>query len=113
MVDGAEVLCSKSKFYTETYYTRLCGVYEEACVLAIERSLVPFPGRLTPEQAFELALIKVCTSITSGWFREFAWEHHDVVMDMARNRKFDYFSRFQTALVDGKIQHFTGNKYAA
>jgi hypothetical protein len=29
--------------------------------------------------------MKVCTSITSGWFREFAWENHDEVADM-----FDY-----------------------
>jgi hypothetical protein len=26
-----------------------------------------------------MALMKVCTSITSGWFRAFAWEHYDLV----------------------------------
>jgi hypothetical protein len=26
------------------------------------------------------ALDKVCTSITSGWFREFAWQNYDEVV---------------------------------
>lgn len=76
-VPGQEVLSSKEKFEHElSDQERLAAVWEESCVLAIERSLIPHPGVLTPVQAFEKALEKVCTSITSGWFREFAWEHY-------------------------------------
>ena len=76
-VPGQEVLSSKEKFECElSDQERLAAVWEESCVLAIERSLIPHPGVLTPVQAFEKALEKVCTSITSGWFREFAWEHY-------------------------------------
>ena len=76
----AEVDCSYMLFSKCSHETRLKGVYEEACVLALERSLIPCPGALTEDQAFRLALMKVCTSITSGWFREFAWEHYDEVV---------------------------------
>jgi hypothetical protein len=49
---------------------------EETYVLALERSLIPFPGKMQPRDAFKLALQKVCTSITSGWFREYAWNNY-------------------------------------
>jgi hypothetical protein len=74
---GEQVLSSKDRFFNEvTQEERLDAVWEESVVLAIERSLLPHPGVLTPQAAFLYALEKVCTSITSGWFREFAWEHY-------------------------------------
>lgn len=82
-VPGEEVLSSESRFFTElSDQERLAAVWEESAVLAIERSLLPHPGVLTPQQAFLKALEKVCTSITSGWFREFAWENYDEVRDL-------------------------------
>ncbi|QBX32747.1 hypothetical protein Asfd1_121 [Aeromonas phage Asfd_1] len=90
MVDGAEVMTSKEKFFMCPRETQLLGVYEEACVLALERCLVPFPGKVAPYNAFLMALEKVCTSITSGWFREFAWENYcEVVKIYADNARID------------------------
>ncbi len=81
--EGEQVFSSKGKFFNNiTDNERLAAVWEESCVLAIERSLLPFPGSLTPEQAFLKALEKVCTSITSGWFREYAWENYDRVVGL-------------------------------
>ncbi|QMV28819.1 hypothetical protein AP1_0112 [Aeromonas phage AP1] len=82
MVDGEEVMTSKTKFEQCDMRLKLLGVYEEACVLALERCIVPFPGKVHPAKAFMMALEKVCTSITSGWFREFSWEHYTLVMDI-------------------------------
>lgn len=82
MVDGADVACDKTKFDALPYEKKLYGVVEEAMVLAIERSLVPFPGAMTEREAFKYALMKVCTSITSGWFRKWAWENHDAAVEM-------------------------------
>ncbi len=59
---------------------RLAGVLEESYVLALERSQVPFKGKLAPKTSFMIALEKVCTSITSGWFREYAWENYNKVL---------------------------------
>lgn len=69
MKDGAEVQTDKAKFFSASREIQLAGVVEEAAVLAIERSLVPHPGVKSPEDAWRFALSKVCSSITSGWFR--------------------------------------------
>jgi hypothetical protein len=50
--------------------------------LALERSLVPFDWRSGEDYAFKKALEKVCTSITSGFFREYAWEHYAAVINL-------------------------------
>lgn len=80
MQDNAEVMCSKDKFFSLRERMRLEGVFEEACVLALERAIIPHGT--DPTKAFEIALEKVCTSITKGWFREYAWENYDKVRAM-------------------------------
>lgn len=120
--DEAEVACDKTKFYEVAEYIRLSSVVEESCVLAIERSLVPHPGVLTPRQAFLKALEKVCTSITSGWWREYAWEHYEEAIelfelmhgdDMSRRQKpgESYWTRFQRHVAEGKVKPYTGSAY--
>jgi hypothetical protein len=84
--DG-EVWSSKEKFYEScSEDIRLAGVVEEASVLALERSLIPHPDAKTEDEAFQFALKKVCTSITSGWFREYAWEHYDQALELYKIR---------------------------
>lgn len=97
MKDGAAVMTSKEKFFAVNQLIRLRGVYEETCVLALERSQIPFEGENapSPRKSFEYALMKVCTSITSGWFREYAWEHYNEVLDLyASLGEDDYIKRF-------------------
>ena len=98
--DNAEVRCSRSKFFALPEQVRLNGVLEEAYVLAIERSIVPHPGVLTARQAFRLALMKVCTSITSGWFREFSWESYYKVIALYDDV---YVDKFKTAVEAGDV----------
>ena len=100
MKDGSEVMTSKELFFKVPEETRLYGVYEESCVLALERSQIPHglgkEGGPTPRWSFEMALMKVCTSITSGWFREYAWENHDKVMALYNELgEDDYIERFK------------------
>lgn len=99
MKDGSEVMTSKEKFMSVPERIRLYGVYEEACVLALERSQIPFAdveNPPKPRKSFEYALMKVCTSITSGWFREFAWENYDKVLDLYNGLgEDDYIKRFE------------------
>lgn len=102
--DGAEVMCDKNKFYDQPLIVRMNGVIEEAYVLALERSVIPH--NTDPDRAFMLAIEKVCTSITSGWFREFAWEHYDAILDYHQQLKgmgWYYQEKFQKALAEGKI----------
>ena len=95
--EGEEVACDREKFDALPLETRLRGVSEEAMVLALERSQIPrrmdesFNKDTLPEWSYRYALQKVCTSITSGWFREFSWEHYDEVLS---NYPRDYVEKF-------------------
>lgn len=106
--DGAQVDCDKNKFFAVSQDIRLAGVVEEAAVLAIERSLVPHPGVWTPEYAWKFALAKVCSSITSGWFRQFGYENAPEILKMYPS---GYWEKFQQDCTDGKVKPFTGSKY--
>lgn len=96
-----EVLSSKKKFFELPEEVRLHGVLEEAYVLALERSQIPYgKDGLAPTWSFEKALEKVCTSITSGWFREFAWENYYKVREL-----YDpgYVDEFWAAVKNGVV----------
>lgn len=98
--DGA-VWCSKSKFDACAYEIKLASVVEETCVLAIERSLVPHPGAWTPKQAWKFALSKVLSSITSGWWRAWAYENG---LEVLKAYPVGYWERFQTGLASGTVK---------
>jgi hypothetical protein len=102
MKDGSEVMTSKEKFFSVHVpeSIRLYGVYEESCVLALERSQIPHglgkEGGPSARWSFEMALMKVCTSITSGFFREWAWEHYNEVIALYNELgEEDYIERFK------------------
>ena len=100
--DTCEVMCSREMFEELPLEQRLLAVYEESMVLALERSLIPYAFSVRPRDAFEMALMKVCTSITSGWFREFAYEHYDEVLNLFLKDK-DVIFRFMEGLRTGII----------
>ncbi len=102
-MDGEEVLSCKKKFNALDHITQMAGVYEEAAVLALERAVIPH--QTPPEKAFMMALEKVCTSITSGWFREFAWENYgQAILFWESVGKEYYYENFQDALDEGTIK---------
>lgn len=102
--DGEQVMCSEEKFFKAPEIVRLYGVLEESYVLALERAVIPF--NTDRDKAFKIALEKVCTSITSGWFREYAWDHYDEVMNLYHP---SYVEKFTIALEAGKIKPFKEN----
>lgn len=106
--DGEQVQCSKAKFFAVPQEVRLNGVVEEAAVLAIERSLVPHPGVWSPEYAWKFALAKVCSSITSGWFREFAYEN---CLEILKQFPTGYWEKFQDDIAKGLVKPYDGKRY--
>ncbi|WNM70247.1 hypothetical protein [Myxococcus phage Mx1] len=74
--DGADVAVDREKWNALPEKTKLYSVVEESYVLALERSQIPFRGKVDPKASFLKALEKVCTSITSGWWREYAWNNY-------------------------------------
>lgn len=107
--DGQEVQTSRALFDALPEAMKLFSVLEEAYVLALERSQIPHLGALTARQSFEIALEKVCTNISSGWWREYAWEHYDEVMGLYNDY---YVAKFQEALNAGRIRKHEEIDYA-
>lgn len=108
MQDGAQVMTSKEKFFSVDQRTRLLGGLEESMVLALERSQVPHglgkEGGPTPRWSFEMALMKVCSSITSGYFREFCWENYSEIVEMYEELGDSwYVGKFKEAVQNGEI----------
>lgn len=99
------VQCSKRMFFDEVSEDiRLAGVVEEATVLSLERSLIPHPGVKTEQQAFDFALMKVCTSITSGWFREYAWENYGAARRLFQQRNKGPLVLLEEGLKNGVVK---------
>lgn len=107
MQDGEQVMTSREKFFAVDQQTRLLGGFEESMVLALERSQIPHGDKEDGPSArwsFEMALMKVCTSITSGYFREFCWEHYNDIMKMYEELgETWYVDRFKEAVQNGEI----------
>lgn len=96
--ESAEVMCDMKKFFELPEQIRLNAVYEESCVLALERSIVPY--NTDYEKAFVMALEKVCTSITSGKFREFAYDNYATVRKMYTP---DTFTKFFNDVNENRV----------
>jgi hypothetical protein len=88
--ENADILCDRKKWDECSEEIKLYGVLEEVQVLALERSQIPFE-HIDPRKSFNMAHEKVCTSITSGFFREFAYENYHKIQVMYES---DYVERF-------------------
>lgn len=79
---GSAVMCSKTQWAVAPDLIKSYCVLEEAMVIALERGVIPF-GKLgqvddlMSKRLFVTAMQKICTTLTSGWFREYAWENYD------------------------------------
>ena len=83
-VPGSDVMCDKNLWFNSTLETKFHCVIEEARVIAIERGILPFGKTYVKEdealKLFKTALQKICTTLCSGWFREFAWTNYDLII---------------------------------
>jgi len=98
-----DVYCSKDIFHSLPDHIKIAAVFEESCVLAYERMLIPNQCWDKELKAFTMALTKVCTSITSGWFREYAWENYDYAIKCFTVKELGWMKR----VYDEKIQKLT------
>lgn len=106
--DGESVLADKKKFFALPREIQLAGGIQEATVLAIERSKIIFGDTWNDRQAWIFSLAKVCSSITSGWFREFCFSN---VFDIIKLYPENYWTKFQQDVAEGKVKPYTGSKY--
>lgn len=67
-----EVYCDRGLWNALSHRDKVFCVAEETHVIAIERFCIPSKWTYFPRRAYSNALNKVCTTLTSGWFRDFA-----------------------------------------
>ena len=101
--DSAVWSCGK-KFEAQPEIIKLRGVYEEAAVLAAERSQLAFSPRPDSRWSFEYALSKVCTSITGGWFRKYAYDNYDKVIELYEQEGYNYMEKVDEGIRTGIVK---------
>lgn len=104
-VNTNKVICSKEKFNALLPEEKIWCVLEEAYVIALERAIIPmmYQGKAlaTSERAFKWALMRICTTLTSGWFREFATDNYLTILEQ---HDIMFVQHFLKAVDDGRIK---------
>lgn len=78
--DKSKAKLEKSLFMKLNHEDKIKLVQEECFAIALERQIIP--NRTTDQRlAFNHALERICTTLTSGWFREFAIDHVPAILD--------------------------------
>ena len=79
-----EVLCSQELWNKLDDLEKKYCVLEESYTIAIERLLSK--GHINdPKEAFLMALERVCTTLTKGWFRDFAIDNYPSIINRYNN----------------------------
>jgi hypothetical protein len=97
--------CDKDLWEAFTFEEKCQCVLEEAYVIALERKIIPFVfgegTYLSGEQALRWSLMRVCTTLTGGWFREFATNNYMEIWELA-NKEYDI--KFLSKVEQGDIK---------
>lgn len=98
--------CEKDLWEKFSYEDKMRCVLEEAYVIALERKILPvlYGGEkpyFSPLESIKWSMMRVCTTLTSGWFRRFATDNYAEIMAFA---DMDYVSKFLKCVDTGKIQ---------
>lgn len=80
--------CSEDMWNQFSYLEKCQCVAEESLVIAMERFMIPQNWKFPSKFAFLKALDKVCTTLCSGWFRDFAIDHYPEIYGLYSDEKF-------------------------
>jgi hypothetical protein len=109
-VDKKLAKCEKDMWNLFTFEDKCKCVLEEAYVIALERRIIPMifgGGRgYTSEEALDWALMRICTTLCSGWFRNFATNNY---YDIKKLSNKNYVEKFLTEYENGNITRKSGN----
>ncbi|CAB4441119.1 unnamed protein product [Rhizophagus irregularis] len=82
--DKSKAWIKKSLFEKIDYQTKLNCVKEEAMAIALERYLIPMTSN-NQETSYNMALVKICTTLTKGWFRQFAVDNYPQLLKLDKD----------------------------
>jgi hypothetical protein len=80
--------CEVDMWNTFSHEDKIRCIAEETYVIAIERFMVPKNWIYSEKAAYCKALEKVCTTLTSGWFRDYGIDHYPDVFRLFDREKF-------------------------
>lgn len=80
--------CEKDLWDNLTLEEKCQCAAEETYVISAERFLIPSDWKFAPRRAYFRALHKVCTTLTSGWFRDFAIDNYPRIVNLYETRRF-------------------------
>lgn len=107
LVSNEEVMCSEELWNKLSDLEKKYCVLEECYTISIERFLSK--NKLSdPYKAFLIALEKVCTTLTKGWFREYAYSNYKEIINMYNE---SFWNKFQNDLNIGLIKPFVRSQY--
>lgn len=75
-INQESAYCEKTLWLSLTEQEKAICVLEETYVIALERFVLRDTWVKSEMMAFNFALEKVCTTLTSGWFRDFAIDNY-------------------------------------
>lgn len=97
--------CDKNMWNNFSFTDKCKTVLEEAYVIALERKVLPglFGGKswTSSEDAILFSLRRICTTLCSGWFREFATNNYTKIVDLHNK---DYVGLFLEKYNNGEIK---------
>ncbi|CAB4389466.1 unnamed protein product [Rhizophagus irregularis] len=83
-IDKSKALIEKSLFEKIDYQTKLNCVKEEAMTIALERYLIPMVSK-NQETSYNLALARICTILSKGWFCQFAIDNYPKLLNLDKD----------------------------
>lgn len=100
--DSSKAWCEKDMFLDLPYEYQVQSVQEEGYVIALERYIIPQYGEDAQDyfECYKKALKRICTTLTSGWFRNFAIENYD---EAIRQYNPNFVQVFKNAVASEKI----------
>jgi hypothetical protein len=87
-IDTDKALIPKSKWDELSHIDKVRMVREECFAIALERVIIPKiekGDKYSADEAFGYALKRVSTTLTKGWFRDFAIENHPEIRQNDRD----------------------------
>lgn len=106
MQKNSELAMCEKEMWNEFSFEQKCKcVLEEAYVIALERKILPMlfgGGKYSSSQdALDWSLMRICTTLCSGWFRQFATDNYLKIKDFIDH---NYVEKFLQAYQDNRIE---------
>jgi hypothetical protein len=104
-VDESSAWCERDMWEKFEFEKKAKCVLEEAYVIALERKIIPMLNGcgqiISSKKAFDWAIMRICTTLCSGWFRQFATDNYTEIVKYYNP---DYVKKFLKSETDGLIK---------